>query len=95
MARRRFDVGHVEHQRLGRPAARANGTGRLFNFRPRARRKRHLRAGVRQRRGRRKPDTAPAAGDERAPAVEAEGRSFREVNRVCIAHVLLFPPKGR
>jgi hypothetical protein len=36
-AARRFDVGHVEHQRLGRPAARANGTGRLFNFRLRAR----------------------------------------------------------
>ena len=72
---------------------RANSTGRLFNFRLRARRNRHLRAGVRQRRGRRKPDPAPAAGDERAPAVEAEGRSFREVNRVCVTHALFFPKR--
>jgi hypothetical protein len=45
-----------------------------------ARGKRHLRTGGGQRRGRRKPDAAPAAGDQRALAVEAEGGSPGEVD---------------
>ena len=40
-----------------------------------------MRAGCRQRRGRRKPDAASAAGDERALAVEAEGGGLGEVDR--------------
>jgi hypothetical protein len=36
-------------------------------------------ARLRQRGGRRKPDAAPGAGDERALAVEAERRCFREL----------------
>ena len=77
----RFDVSHVEHQRLGLAAARANGARRLLDLPSGARRERHLRAGLGQRRGRCKPDAAPAAGDKRAPAVEAEGGSFRKIDR--------------
>ena len=40
-----------------------------------------MRAGRGQRRRRRKPDAAAAAGDERAPAVEAEGGSLGERDR--------------
>ncbi len=67
------EVGHVEHQRLGL-ARRARGSppppprSRLACA-PRASHARRLR----QRRRRREPDAAPAAGDERALAVEAEG----------------------
>jgi hypothetical protein len=48
--------------------------------RPVRRRERYLRAGLSQRRGRCKPDAAPAAGDERAPPVKAEGGSFRKID---------------
>ena len=39
-----------------------------------------MRAGLRQRGRRREPNAAPAAGDERALAVETEGRSCGEVD---------------
>ena len=59
---------------------------RFFDFGRRARRKRHMRAGLRQRRGRRKPDAAPGAGDERALAVEPEGRRVRELEVIRCGH---------
>jgi hypothetical protein len=56
-----------------------------------------MRAGLRERRRRRQPDAAPAAGDERAPAVEAEGRGFGEVDRCHDGTLLIFtlPWRGR
>ena len=44
-------------------------------------RQRHMRAGFRQRRRCGEPDAAPAAGDERALAVEAERGGLGEVDR--------------
>ena len=45
-----------------------------------ARGERHVRAGLRQRRRRSEPDAASAAGNERALAVEAEGRRLGQVD---------------
>ena len=80
-APRGLNVGHVEHQRVGFLAAGADGVRRVFDFRPCARSKRHVGAGCGQRRRRRKPDAAPAAGDERAFAVEPEGGTLDEIDR--------------
>ena len=58
-----FDVGHVQHQRIGAIAARADRGRGFLDLGLGARRERDLRAGRRQGRRRRKPDAAPAAGD--------------------------------
>ena len=78
---RRLDIGHVKHQRVGPLAARADRRCRILDFALGPRRERHMRAGCRQRRSRRQPDAAAAAGDERALAVEAEGGSLGERDR--------------
>ena len=73
----RVDVGDVEHQRIGLLPARADGGGGLLDFAFGARRERHMRASIGQRRRCRQPDAAPAAGHQRAAAVEAEGGGGR------------------
>ena len=61
-------------------AARANCVRRRLDLALCARRQRHMRAGLRQCGCCREPDAAPAAGDQRALAVEAERGRFREVD---------------
>ena len=78
---RGLDVGDVEHQRVGLLAAGADGTRRILDFLFGARGERDMRAGRGQRRRRRKPDAAAAAGNQRAPAVEAEGCTLGELDR--------------
>ena len=78
---RGLDVGHVEHQRVGFLAAGADRGRRVFDFLFGARGECDMRAGRRQRRRRREPDAAPAAGNQRTPAVEPEGRSLGELDR--------------
>ena len=63
----------LERQRLRHPAARADRLRRRLDLGTRAGDERHMRAGLRQRRRCRQSDPAPAAGDQRALAVEAEG----------------------
>jgi hypothetical protein len=46
-----------------------------------ARGERHMSTGRGQRRRGREPDAAAAAGNQRAPAVEAEGRTLGELDR--------------
>ena len=53
-------------------AAGADRGRRLLDLASGARRERHVRARRGKRRGSREPDAAPAAGDQRAPAVEPE-----------------------
>jgi hypothetical protein len=77
---RSLDVGDIEHQRFGLLPAVADRGGGGFNLGFGARRKRDMRAGRSQRRRRRKPNAAPAAGDQRALAVETEGGSFGEAD---------------
>ena len=80
------DVGDVERQRVGLVAARAD------RRRPPPRSRPCVRAAsvtcapaCGERRGRRQPDAAPAAGDQRALAVEAERGRAGEVDRHRIA----------
>jgi len=53
---------------------------RLLDLPSAARGERYLRAGLGQRGGCCKPDAAPAARDKRAPAIEAEGGTFRKID---------------
>jgi hypothetical protein len=75
-----FDIAHVEHQRLGLVAARADGLSRFLDLGGGACRERHMRAGFGQCGRRREPDAAPGAGHQRAPPVETEGGRFGEVD---------------
>ena len=86
-----LDVAHVERERR-RPAARARGLPRPLPRSPLcARGQRDMRAGIGQRRGRRKPDAAPGAGHQRALAVEAEGGRLGQLDasfrRLRVGHV--------
>ena len=67
---RRRDVGHVKQHGLRPLATPANRLRRGFDLRRRARGKRHLCAGLRQRSCRRQADATARAGDESALAVE-------------------------
>jgi hypothetical protein len=90
MASHSFDVRHIEDQSAGLLAAGADRRGRLLDFAFRARRERHLRAGRGKRGGRRKPDAAATAGDQRALAVKPQGWSFGEIDRShALAHCLI------
>ena len=53
---------------------------RLLDLPSGARRERYVRARLGQRRTCCKPDAAPAARDKRAPAIEAEGGTFRKID---------------
>ena len=77
----RVDVAHVERERRRPvcPRARIASAASSISF-ARARGERHMRAGVGQRGGGGQPDAAPAAGHQRAPAVEAEGGRLGEVD---------------
>ena len=66
------DVGHVERQRIGLVAARADRRRGRLDLGLGARRERHMGAGGCERRGRRQPDAASAAGDEGTAAVQAK-----------------------
>ena len=79
-AAHRVEIGNVELKRVGLVPARANGVCRGLDLRLRARNERHMRAGLRQRRSCREPDAAPAAGDQRALAVETERRRFGKLD---------------
>jgi hypothetical protein len=70
---RRVDVGHIQHQGFGLFAARADCGGGIVGLGFGSRGKNYMCARRGQRRSRRKSDAAPAASDQRALAVEAEG----------------------
>jgi len=79
---------YIEDQSAGLLAA--DRCGRLLDFAFRARRERHLRAGRGKRGGRRKPDAAATAGNQRALAVKPQGWSFGEIDRShALAHCLI------
>ena len=73
----RVDIGDVERERVGLLPARADGGGGFLDFLFGARDQRDMRAGIGQRRRGGQPDAAPAAGHQRAAAVEAEGSGLR------------------
>ena len=70
-----FHVPHVEREWIR--LSPAHGSVRRFrDLRRCAAARRHMRASVGRSRGRRQPDAAPGAGDERTPAIEAEEGVF-------------------
>ena len=71
------EVGDVEDERLGLLPARTDRRRRRLDLARRARHQRHMRSGVRQRRGRRQADAPPGARHQRTLAVEAEGGGRR------------------
>jgi hypothetical protein len=77
---RGLDVGDIDNERVGLLASRTDCRSRFFDLGFGTRRERHMRAGLRQCRGCRQPDAAPAAGDQRASAVETKGGSLGEVD---------------
>ena len=90
------DVGDVERKRVGLLPARADGGGGLLDFLRGARDQRDMRAGIGQCGRRGEPDAAPAAGHQRAPAVEAERGGGGEVDsHLHDASCLSLPCKGR
>jgi len=61
-------------RRFGALTAVTDGLRRRFDLRSRARRERHVRAGLRERGGRGQSDAPPTPGHQRTLAVEPERR---------------------
>jgi len=80
--RHRVEIGNVERQRVGEAALGPDRRRRLADLTRRPRRERHMRPRLCERGGGGQPNPPPRARDERAAAVEAEGRRAGEYHSV-------------